>query len=82
MVSPNSGVQIARFYHCIRYCMVYGIDDVKSRQRIRISSVWTCYTVVLNGRESIFLECMNSPDGEYRSVLYGVVKIQKLVGES
>ena len=36
----------------------------------------------LNGRENVSLECMNFPDEECRIVLYGVVKIWKLVGES
>ena len=33
----------------------------------------------LNGRASVSLECMNSIDGECRSVLYGVAKIFKSV---
>ena len=59
--------------------MVYGIEVVKVRRRIGISSVWTRQTVVLNFRASVLLECTSSPYGECRSVSYGVMKIRKLV---
>ena len=62
--------------------MVYGIDVKKVGQRIGISRVWTRQTFVLSGRASILLECMIFHVGECRSVLYGVVKIPKSVGES
>ena len=51
----------------------------KFGRRIRISSVCTRQTVVLNCRASVLLECMSSPDGECRSVSYGVMNISKLV---
>ena len=81
MVSPNGGIVIAIFYYCRRYRMVYGIKVAKVRRRIGISSVWTRYKVVLNDRASLSLECMNLPNGEIRSILYGVMNIQKSVEE-
>ena len=59
--------------------MVYGIYVAKVGRRIRISSIWTRQTVVLNFRASVSLECMSSPDGECRSVSYGVMNIRKSV---
>ena len=59
--------------------MVYGVKVAKFGQRIGISSVWTRQTVVLDCRVSVSLECMSSPDGECRSVSYGVIKIRKSV---
>ena len=59
--------------------MVYGIKVAKVGRRIRISSVWTRQTVILNCRASLSLECMSSPDGECRSVSYGFMKIRKSV---
>ena len=47
-----------------------------------MSSVWTLQTVVLDGRSSVLLYCMNSPNGECRSLSYGVVNIRKSFGES
>ena len=62
--------------------MVYGIKAARFRKRIVNSSVCTRQAVVLNGRASVSLECINSPNGECRSISYGFVKIQKSVGES
>ena len=59
--------------------MVYGIEVAKVWRRIGIISLWTHQTVVLNCRASVLLECMSSPDGECRSVLYGVMIIRKEV---
>ena len=59
--------------------MVYGIEVAKVGRWIRIISVWNFQTAVLNCRASISLECMSSPDGGCRSVLYGVMKIRKSV---
>ena len=59
--------------------MVYGIEVAKVGRRIGISSVWNCQTVILNCRASVSLEYMSSPDGEYRSVSYGVMEIRKSV---
>ena len=59
--------------------MVYGIEVAKVRQRMGISSVWTCQTVVLNCREIVLLECMSLPDVECRSVSYIVTQIRKSV---
>ena len=59
-----------------------GIKVAKVGQRIGISSVWTLQTVILKSRASVLLEYLNSTDGEYRSVFYGVVKIRKLFVES
>ena len=59
--------------------MVYGIKVAKVERLIGISNVWTCQTVVLNCRASVFLECMSSPGGECRSVLFGVMNIRKSV---
>ena len=59
--------------------MVYGIEVAKFGRRIGISSVWTCQTVVLDCRAIVSLECMSSPDGECRSLSYGVMNIWKLV---
>ena len=44
-----------------------------------ISSVWTLQTAILNCRANLLLVCMSSPDGECRSVSYGVMKIWELV---
>ena len=79
MVSPDGRTQIARFYYCRRSRMVYGIEVAKFGKRIRISSVWNLQKVVLNCRAIVLLECMSYPDGEFRSVLYGVMKIRKSV---
>ena len=81
MVSPDGGIKIARLYDCRRYHTVYGIKVAKYGQQIWIISIWTRQTVVLNVRASVSLECMNFPDGECRKISYGVMKIQKLVGE-
>ena len=59
--------------------MVYGIEVAKFGWRIWISSEWTRQTAVLNCRASVSIECMSSPDGKCRSVLYGVMKIKKSV---
>ena len=56
-----------------------GIEVAKVGRRIRISSVWTRQTVIFNYRASVSLECMRSPYGECRSVLYGFMKILKSV---
>ena len=61
--------------------MVYGIEVDKIWRRIGISNVWTRQELFLNGRASVSLECTNSPDGECRSISYGIVEIRKLVGE-
>ena len=66
-------------YGCRRYRTVYGIEAAKVRQWIRNSSVWTLHTAVLNCRTSVSLECTSSPDGECRSVSFGVMKIRKSV---
>ena len=79
MVSPDGGVQIARLYDCRRYCVVYGIEVAKVGRWIGISSVWNFQTAVLNWRASVLLECTSFPDGECRSVSYGVMKIRKSV---
>ena len=75
VISENSSVE----YDCGRYSMVYGIEVAKVGRRIQTSSVWTRQTAVLNFRASVLIECMRSPDGKCRSVLYGVRKIRKLV---
>ena len=61
--------------------MVYGIESAKRGELIRIISIKSCQTAILNDRASLLLECMNSSDGECRIVVYGVVNIWKLVGE-
>ena len=75
VISENCSVD----YYCRRYRMVYGMEVAKFGRRFGIGSVWTHQTVVFNCRASVLLECMSSPDGEYRSVLYGVMKIRKSV---
>ena len=59
--------------------MLYGIEVTKVGRRIGISSLFTLQAFVLNCGASLLLECMISPDGECRSVLYGVMKIRKSV---
>ena len=59
--------------------MVYVIEVAKFGQWIGISSIWNCQTVVLNCRAIVLRECMSSPGGDCRSILYGVMKIRKLV---
>ena len=61
--------------------MLYGIEVETFGRKILIRRVWTRQTVVLNGRSIVFLECINSPNGECRRVLYGVTDIRKLVRE-
>ena len=61
--------------------MVYWIKVAKFWRRIVIRIIWNRQTVILNVRASLLLECMDSPDGECRSVSYGVVNIRKSVGE-
>ena len=77
MVWTDGGIHIAILYDCIRYVMVYGIEVAKVRRRIKISSVWTRHTLVLNGRAIALLECMSSTNEECESVSYGVMKIRK-----
>ena len=74
VIYENSSVE----YDCRRYPMVYGIEVTKVRRRIQISSVWNFHTAVLNFRVSVSVECMSLPDGECRSVSYGVMKIQNV----
>ena len=59
--------------------MVYEIEVTEFGRQIRIISVSTRQTVVLNCRESVLLECMSSPNGGGVNISYGVMKIRKLV---
>ena len=74
-------MHIDRLYDFRSDRMMYGIEVAKVGQRIGISSEWNFQTVILNGRASVSLECINLPNGKCWSILYGFVKIQKLVGD-